>query len=87
MRRLLLFLGGILSGGAFGTALALLFTPNSGASMRGDLRTRYENALKAGEAAAQLKRVELEQQLAVMTSPPPAGLSLSPVRQPPAEKS
>jgi gas vesicle protein len=81
MRRVLLFLGGILSGGTVGTVLALLFTPNSGASMRGDLRSRYQNALKAGEQAAQQKRAELEQQLAAMTSAPATGSTLDPVQK------
>lgn len=69
MRRLLLFLGGILSGGTVGTAVALLFAPSSGTSMRGDLRTRYQNALKAGDVAALQKRAELERELTAMTRP------------------
>ncbi|MBN1564865.1 MAG: YtxH domain-containing protein, partial [Anaerolineae bacterium] len=40
MRRLLAFLGGVLSGGAIGTAVALLFTPRSGDSMRQGVRSR-----------------------------------------------
>ncbi len=63
MRRMLAFLGGILSGGAIGTAIALLFTPKSGDSMRHGLRARYRNAIRAGEEAAALKRAELEAKL------------------------
>ncbi|MBN1562233.1 MAG: YtxH domain-containing protein [Anaerolineae bacterium] len=63
MRRLLAFLGGVLSGGAIGTAVALLFTPRSGDSMRQGVRSRYADAIKAGEAAAAQKRAELEAQL------------------------
>lgn len=74
MRRLLLFLGGILGGGTAGTVLALLFSPTSGTSMRDDLHARYQNALKAGEAAALQKRAELELQLEAMTKPEPTSL-------------
>lgn len=69
MRRLLAFLGGVLSGGAIGTAVALLFTPASGDSMRRGLRRRYQGALEAGQIAAQRKRQELEAQLVAMTGP------------------
>jgi len=56
MRRLLAFLGGVLSGGAIGTVVALLFTPASGDSMRRGLSQRYRGALAAGQAAADQKR-------------------------------
>jgi len=69
MRRLLAFLGGVLSGGAIGTVVALLFTPASGDSMRRGLSQRYRGALAAGQAAADQKRQELEAQLIAMTGP------------------
>jgi gas vesicle protein len=73
MRRWLAFIGGVLSGGAIGTAVALLFTPESGGAMRQSLRERYANALKAGDEAAARKRLQLEARLAEMTGPhPPA---------------
>lgn len=72
MRRVLAFVGGVLSGGAIGTAMALLFTPRSGDSMRQGLRSRYTGAIKAGEEAAAHKRAELEAKLAEI-----AGVSLS----------
>ncbi len=72
MRRLLAFIGGVLSGAAIGTAVALLFTPTSGDTMRQGLRQRYANALKAGNEAAQRRRAELEAQLVEMTGPHPA---------------
>ncbi len=70
MRRLLAFLGGVLSGGAIGTAVALLFTPASGDAMRDGLRSRVQNALAAGREAAERRRNELEAQLAEMTGTP-----------------
>jgi gas vesicle protein len=69
----LAFLGGVLSGGAIGTAVALLFTPQSGDAMRQGLRGRYANAIRAGEEAAAQKRAELEAKLAEI-----AGLSVTP---------
>lgn len=75
MRRLLAFIGGALSGGAIGTAVALLFTPVSGDSMRGGLRARvrahYAAAVKAGQDAAAARRKELEARLVEMTGPHP----------------
>lgn len=73
MRRVLAFLGGVLSGGVIGTAVALLFTPQSGDAMRQGLRARYANAIRAGEEAAAQKRVELEAKLAEI-----AGLPVTP---------
>lgn len=73
MRRLLAFAGGILSGGAIGTAIALLFTPASGTAMRQGIRQRYANAIQAGRDAAEAKRIELAAKYTEMTSanPPP----------------
>lgn len=67
MRRALAFVGGVLSGGAIGTAVALLFSPKSGDAMRDGLRAHYERALQAGREAAAQRRAELEAQLAAMT--------------------
>jgi gas vesicle protein len=71
MRRLLAFVGGVLSGGVIGTAVALLFAPESGNQMRQGMRQRYQEALKAGQVAAEQKRRELETQLAEMTGARP----------------
>ncbi len=76
MRRFLAFLGGVLSGGAIGTAVGLLFTPQSGDTMRESLRQRYARAREAGNAAAEHRRRELEAQLAEMTGPHPPGSPL-----------
>lgn len=81
MRRLLAFIGGILSGGAIGTAVALLFTPASGGAMRQGLRARYADAIKAGEEAAAQKRQELETRLFEITGPHPTDSPASPDRR------
>jgi len=78
MRRMLAFIGGVLSGGAIGTAIALLFTPTSGDSMRTSLRERVARAKQAGQEAAAQKRMELEAQLIEMTGPHPPGSPLAP---------
>jgi gas vesicle protein len=72
MRRFLAFIGGALSGGVIGTALALLFTPQSGGSMREGLRERYRRAVEAGQQAAIEKRAELEARLVELTGVRPA---------------
>ena len=81
MRRMLAFLGGVLSGGAIGTAIALLFTPASGDSMRRGLRRRYVDAIQAGREAAAERRKELEAQLIEMTGPHPPGSPMGPKRE------
>lgn len=75
MRRVLAFIGGVLSGGAIGTAVALLFTPKSGDRLRDGLRSRYQRALNAGNTAAEQRRAELEAQLQEMTRPQSAETS------------
>jgi gas vesicle protein len=82
MRRLWAFIGGALTGGIIGTAVALLFTPASGGTMRRGLRKRYQQAVDAGQTAAAQRRVELEAQLVEMTGPHPAG---SPMLSKPSE--
>lgn len=72
MGRLASFAGGVVSGSVIGSLLGLLFTPESGDDLRRGLRTRYQNAVAVGQAAAELKRLELEAELAQMTGVPPA---------------
>lgn len=71
MRRVMAFLGGVLSGGAIGTAVALLFAPRSGDSMRQGLRQRAASARAAGDEAAAQRRRELEARLRNLTGAPP----------------
>lgn len=73
MGRLAKFVGGLLSGGAIGSLLGLLLTPDSGDAMRAGLRTRYRNALSVGRAAGELKRLELEAEFQQMTGVPLTG--------------
>lgn len=68
MRRWLAFVGGVLSGSAIGTAVALLFAPPSGQGVPARLRARYQRAVQAGQEAAARRRAELEAQLAALTS-------------------
>jgi len=84
MRRMLAFVGGLLSGGVIGTAAALLLTPQSGESMRRALRERWQAARQAGDEAAARRRVELEARLIEMTGPHSADSPLLKVLQPPA---
>jgi gas vesicle protein len=81
MRRLLAFVGGVLSGGALGTGLVLFFTPASGDTLRARLRTRLSRAAQAGERAGQLKRQELEMELVSMTTPYQTGSPVERYRQ------
>ncbi|MBN1202059.1 MAG: YtxH domain-containing protein [Anaerolineae bacterium] len=77
MRRMLAFIGGVLSGGAIGAAIAVLFAPVSGDSMRDSLNRWRANAAQAGQDAALRKRAELEARLVEMTGPHPSGSPLA----------
>lgn len=84
MRRILAWIGGILSGAAVGTAVALLFTPESGDSARQRLRDHYQAARLAGQEAAVRRQEELRQRLIEITGPHPPD---SPMLQPPPSQS
>jgi gas vesicle protein len=72
MRRLLAFIGGVLSGGAIGVVVGLLFTPDPGKASRLSWRARWQRALEAGQAAAEARRAELEAQFQAMIGAQPA---------------
>ncbi len=73
MRRWLAFIGGVLSGGAIGAVVGLLFTPDPGKASRLSWRARWQRALEAGQAAAEQRRAELEAQLqALLSGEPPS---------------
>ncbi len=73
MRRMLAFVGGVLSGGAIGAMVGLLFTPDPGKASRLSWRARWQRALEAGRAAAEARRAELEAQFQALT-----GTAISP---------
>ncbi len=67
MRRAVLWLYGFLVGGLTGAGLMLLFTPQSGAALRGKIRARWQQILEEGRQAAAQRRAELERELAILT--------------------
>lgn len=63
MRRLLGFMMGIMVGALVGATVALLFAPDSGAELRDALRARGENLVADIRHAAEVRRIELTNQL------------------------
>ncbi len=59
MGKVLVFMGGIIAGAILGGAAALLMTPQSGESLRGQARQRYQDALEAGRKAADDRKQQL----------------------------
>jgi gas vesicle protein len=59
MGKVLVFMGGVIAGAILGGAAALLLTPQSGDSLRGQARQRYENAVVAGRKAADERKQQL----------------------------
>ena len=69
MRRMFGFLIGIFVGWLVGSTLALLLAPESGEKLRGELRARSTNFMGEIQSAAEVRRKQLEDQLAVMRAP------------------
>lgn len=69
MRRMFGFLIGIFVGSLVGSTIALLLAPESGERLRSDLRSRSTNMMGEVKAAADLRRQQLEDQLAAMRAP------------------
>jgi gas vesicle protein len=69
MNRALGFSLGIIVGVVAGFGIGILFVPTSGAEMQAQFRTRIEEVRRAGEEAAQARRIELQQQLDELTKP------------------
>ena len=69
MRRLLFFSGGVLCGLMIGATVALLLTPESGDALRVDTKNRFDGMLSEAHRASEKRRIEMETQLASMTSP------------------
>ncbi len=70
MRRVMFFGIGALCGAIVGAALSLLNAPASGNEMRDEARTHFNEMLHEAQNAAEVRRVELEAQLADLTRTP-----------------
>ena len=69
MRRMFGFLIGIFVGFLVGSSIALLLAPESGEKLRGDLRSRSSGFVSEIKSAADVRRNELEEQLAALRAP------------------
>lgn len=69
MRRLILFITGLLAGGAAGAGVSILFSPASGEQMRGDARQRFREILDESARAAEARRAELEAEYKALITP------------------
>lgn len=69
MRKIFGFLTGIVMGGLVGATLALLFAPESGDALRGQIRDRFDAFQEELAGAASARRVELEKQLSSLRQP------------------
>lgn len=63
------FLSGLLLGGLLGAAAVLLYTPESGDNMRTRIRGFIDDLRQEVKQASMTRRVELEQELAVLRTP------------------
>ena len=69
MRRFMAFMMGAMIGGLVGATVAMLLAPSSGNEMRGQLQDRAERLREEIRKAAADRRLELEEQLAVLRAP------------------
>ncbi len=69
MRRMFGFLIGIFVGGLVGGTIALLLAPVSGAKLRDQLRARGSGFVAEIQSAADMRRIELEKELARLRAP------------------
>lgn len=67
MRRIGMFLVGLLFGGLVGLVLALILAPNSGEKMRQEAQEYYEQLLAEARQAAETRRQSLEMELKDIT--------------------
>lgn len=70
MRKILVFVAGIIAGTAIGAAVSFLLTPASGDELRQGARQRFQQILDESARAAAARRVELKAELDQMTHPP-----------------
>jgi gas vesicle protein len=69
MRRTFGFLIGVVVGGLVGSTIALLMAPETGDTLRTELRSRGENFFNEVRHAADERRIELRQRLDEMREP------------------
>jgi gas vesicle protein len=69
MRSVTSFLEGFILGGVVGVVVALLFAPASGEELRNQMQNEAARVRSEVSQAAQVRRAELEQQLAAMRAP------------------
>lgn len=70
MRRIFGFMIGIFVGGLVGSTIALLLAPDSGESLRGELRERGLAFQAEIRNAADTRRIELRERLDELRTPP-----------------
>ena len=63
MRKLFMFLIGLMLGALVGAAIATLLAPDSGESTRGQIQGRVQQVIDEGKRAAAERRLELESEL------------------------
>ena len=69
MRRMFGFLIGIVVGGLVGSTIALLLAPESGETLRAQIRSRGENFFNDVRHAADERKIELRQKLDSLRAP------------------
>ena len=69
MRKMFGFLIGVFVGWLVGATLALLLAPETGEELRGEIRSRSANFLGEIQSAADMRRKQLEDQLAALRAP------------------
>jgi hypothetical protein len=69
MRQVFRFLTGIMLGALVGSTVALLYAPESGATLRNELRARGENLIDDVREAAQTRRIEMTNRLESLREP------------------
>lgn len=69
MRRMFGFLIGVFTGALVGSVLALLLAPDSGETLRGQIRDRGQNFLNDVRHSADARRIELRSRLESLRSP------------------
>lgn len=67
MRRVLMFLGGIIAGSGVGAIIALFFAPQSGDEMRAGAKTRLKRIQEHSAEAAVEYEAQLRHELAELT--------------------